>query len=209
MFDKNRTASFDIDAQKSFTSACADELPVPEGHKIVNELKSNAKHAKYRIGSKDAHCEEAWWITKQKSMVGNKTLYEFAPHFWPKHCIVGTKGFQLLEGLPRPIDYDFFVWKGVEPDVHPYGACYHDPQEKRSTGVIEWMKSKGITHVICGGLALDYCVAATAIQLKKAEFEVCVNLAACRGIDKSTVKKAMANFARLGIVVVDDSKCLG
>ena len=35
---------------------------------------------------------------------------------WVSHCGPGTPGFALLDGLPDPIDYDYFVWKGVEPD---------------------------------------------------------------------------------------------
>ena len=52
---------------------------------------------------------------------------------WVSHCVPGTPGFELLDELPQPLDYDYFVWKGVEPDLHPYGACYHDLAEKRST----------------------------------------------------------------------------
>ncbi|MEO6678169.1 MAG: nicotinamidase, partial [Pseudomonas sp.] len=33
-----KTASFDVDAQKSFTPLCPDELPVPEGDQIGSEL---------------------------------------------------------------------------------------------------------------------------------------------------------------------------
>ncbi|MFX5522361.1 isochorismatase family protein, partial [Acinetobacter baumannii] len=77
-------------------------------------------------------------------------------------------GFELLDELPRPIDYDFFVWKGVEPDLHPYGACYHDLAERRSTGVIEYLRQNGVSHVLVGGLALDYCVKNTALQLRRA-----------------------------------------
>ena len=54
-------ASIDIDAQKGFTPLCPNELPVPEGHLIVDELNSNAKLANYRIASRDAHPSIADW----------------------------------------------------------------------------------------------------------------------------------------------------
>ncbi|MBD4503332.1 isochorismatase family protein, partial [Xanthomonas citri pv. citri] len=76
----------------------------------------------------------------------------------------------------------FFVWKGVEPDLHPYGACYHDLAERRSTGVIEYLRQNGVSHVLVGGLALDYCVKNTALQLRRAGFEVLLYLPACRAI---------------------------
>ena len=121
--------------------------------------------------------------------------------------MVGSYGFELLEGLPHPRDYDFFVWKGMEPDMHPYGACYHtlDWRENRmSTGVIEYLRAVGITTVIVGGLATDYCVRNTALQLRDAGFEVVLNLAASRGIADATVAEAIAEMKSVGIVVADD-----
>jgi nicotinamidase/pyrazinamidase len=55
---------------------------------------------------------------------------------------VGTEGFELLDGLPKPQQYDYFVWKGIESDLHPFGACYHDVSELRTTGVIEVLKHR-------------------------------------------------------------------
>ena len=54
-FVKAQVASFDVDAQNTFTPLCPDELPVPEGNCIVDELNAQAKWANYRVGSKDAH----------------------------------------------------------------------------------------------------------------------------------------------------------
>ncbi len=103
---------------------------------------------------------------------------------WVSHCVPGTEGFTLLDELPTPYDYDYFIWKGVEPDLHPYGACYHDLHDKLSTGVIEYLKAQGVSRVIVGGLALDYCVKTTALQLLKAGLEVVLHLPACRGITR-------------------------
>ena len=99
----------------------------------------------------------------------------------------GTRGAELLDGLPRMIDYDFFVTKGVEPDLHPYSSCYHDLNRKISTGLIEWYNSKEISTVIVSGLATNYCVGSTVIDLVDAGFQVILNLGGCRGI--GTVKE--------------------
>ncbi len=47
--------------------------------------------------------------------------------------------------------------------------------------LIEFLKLEGIDTVLVGGLALDYCVKTTAMQLVK-HFRVIVNLNACRAI---------------------------
>jgi nicotinamidase/pyrazinamidase len=185
-FDKNTTASMDIDCQRSFTPLCPDELPVPDGHNIVDALNRQAKWARYRVGSKDWHPANALWLATKESpqftpIVNAKNMNMH----WNAHCIAGTRGAELLDGLPSVSDYDFMVYKGLEPDMHPYGACYHDLENKISTGLIEFLKDKGVTRVICGGLATDFCVNMTAIQLSK-HFEVWVNLSACRGIGDSS-----------------------
>ncbi len=189
--DKKTTASFDVDAQNGFTELCPRELPVKDGHQVVGPLNAQAELCRIRVGSKDAHSDQAHFIGKT----------------WPRHCEVGTFGFELIEGLPKPDDYDFFVWKGIEKHLHPYGACYHTEDwetRKKSTGVIEFLKYNKIKTVIVGGLATDYCVATTALQLKDAGFDVIVNLAACRGIAAETIQGAIEKMIQQGITIVGD-----
>ncbi len=202
-FNREYTASFDIDCQKGFTPLCPDELPVPGGDEITYALNRQAEKASVRIASKDWHPSGAFWIADEEhpqfSPIEGKNL----DIRWASHCIGGTRGAELLDGLPHPSEYDFFVWKGMEPDMHPYGACYHDLEEKNSTGVIEFLIMKKITHIIVGGLATDYCVKTTALQLKKAGFEVTVNLEACRGISVDTIEGALEEMKNAGITVAD------
>ncbi|PJC93094.1 nicotinamidase, partial [Aeromonas lusitana] len=125
-------ASLDIDAQKGFTPLCPNELPVVGGDEIVAALNAQAALASLRIGSKDAHPRNAAWVVTDPAGMLLPLDMPNADLTWPAHCVPGTPGFELLDGLPAPIDYDFFVWKGVEPDLHPYGACFHDLAERRS-----------------------------------------------------------------------------
>lgn len=208
MMDHRKTATFDVDAQNGFTPVCPDELPVPEGNEITQALNKQAELAKYRVGSKDAHCREAAWIaTREKPQFTQLGLPNADIH-WEAHCIMGTKGAELIDGLPEVLEYDFFVWKGIEPTLHPYGACYHDFEKKMSTGVIEFLKAKEVENVIVGGLATDYCVKETAIELKRADFNVILNLEACRGIAEETIDAALKEMKELGIKIVDNTETL-
>ena len=183
-------ASLDIDAQKGFTPLCPNELPVAGGADIVAALNAQAALASLRIGSKDAHPANAAWVVTTPAAMLQPLDLPNADLTWPTHCVPGTPGFELLDGLPAPIDYDFFVWKGVEPDLHPYGACYHDLAERRSTGLIEFLQARGINTVLVGGLATDYCVKTSVLQLRRAGLRVIVHLDACRGIAPETVASA-------------------
>jgi len=200
----SQAASFDVDAQNGFSPVCPKELPIPEAEQIVPELRNQANFAQYLVGSKDAHCSNAVWVTEHPEHIATP-LQEKAANadlYWPRHCEPGTKGFELLEGLKKPSEYDFFVWKGVEPDMHPYGACYHDLANKMSTGVIEFLKKKGVKTVIVGGLATEHCVKHTVLQLLDAQFRVIVNSAACRGLDSEAIKVAKAGMEQKGAIFI-------
>jgi len=183
------TASLDVDAQKGFSPLCPNELPVPDGHTIVDALNSQAKYAKFRVCSMDCHPATALWLADETHpQLSPITNHPNLDVHWNKHCIVGTEGWELLDGLPKVSEYDYVVSKGIAPDMHPYGACYHDLKGTRSTGLIEFLKANGVKNVIVGGLATDFCVKATVFQLAP-HFKVLVNLAACRAIgDEEMVK---------------------
>jgi len=203
-----KIASFDVDAQNGFTCNAPDELPVPGGHEIVPALQAMAQRADLRLGSKDAHPRNAVWVVAEHAQMLQPLDLPNADLTWVSHCVPGTPGFELLPGLPAPIDYDYFVWKGVEPDLHPYGACYHDLAERRSTGAIEYLKAQGVSVVLVGGLALDYCVATTARQLRDAGLQVLLYLPACRGLSATGCDSACEAMAAHGIRLCADESAL-
>jgi nicotinamidase/pyrazinamidase len=202
-FIKEFTASFDVDPQVGFSPLAPNELPVAGGDEIVRELNAQAEYAKLRVASKDAHTPNGIWIATpdnpQFSVVGTPNV----DIRWNRHCEVGTTGFEFLPGLPKPLEYDFVVYKGMENDCHPYGAAYHDLLETRSTGIIEFLKYNRITTVILGGLALDFCVRTTAEQLKKAGFHVIINLAGTRAI-AADPKEVIQKMEDRGIEFVEN-----
>lgn len=178
----SKTASHNVDPQKGFTPLCPSELPVPDGHNIVDELNGQNNLVKYKTVSKDVHPANASWLATVNKPQFSPVEGEDVDVAWNAHCMSGTYGTELIDGLPRMKDYDFFVAKGFEPDLHPYSSCYHDLSKKVSTGLIEWYNSKDISTVIVGGLATNYCVGSTVIDLVEAGFQVVLNLGGCRGI---------------------------
>lgn len=205
---REHIASFDIDAQNCFTPVCPDELPVPEGAEIVGELNAQAAYAACRVGSKDAHSPQAVWVATAEQPQFSPVEGRDVDIRWNVHAVPGSKGFELIDGLPHPADYDYFVWKGIEPDMHPYGACYHDLGNRMSTGVIEYLRARGITHVLAGGLATDYCVKTTVLQLLDAGFTVVLNQAACRGIAPETTESALAEMQAQGATLIPNAAAL-
>ncbi len=205
---RENTASFDIDPQNGFTPVCPDELPVQEGDQIAPFLNAQAEFARLRVVSKDAHAPTAVWRASEEQPQFSEVAGENVDIRWAMHCVPGTRGFELIDGLPDVSRYDFAVFKGVEPNMHPYGACYHDLADTMSTGVIEYLKHNGINTVICGGLATDYCVRLTVLQLLKAGFQVIVNLEACRGISEQTTREAIEEMKSQGALIIENTQVL-
>jgi nicotinamidase/pyrazinamidase len=199
-----KIAAIDVDVQNTFTPLCPHELPVPEGHLIAPALNAQAALADYRIMTKDAHSPTAPWVVASHAEMFQPVGLPDADITWVAHAVPGTTGFELIAGLPAVTDYDFLVFKGVEPTLHPYGACYHDLRETLSTGLIEWLRQHAVDTVLVGGLALDYCVKTSAIQLKKAGFNVIVNQSACRGIAADTVQQALEEMRAAEIHLPED-----
>ena len=204
----NKVASFDVDAQNTFTPLCPDELPVAGGTEIVEELNAQARYADYRLGSKEGHSPKAVWVADADHPQLESVEGPNVDVRWNLHAVPGTLVFELIDGLPHPAEYDFFVWKGIELDMHPYGSCYHDLAEKVSTGVIEYLRCHEVKTVIVGGLATDYCVKITALQLCRAGFTVLLNRAACRGVAADTTEAAIQEMARAGIKIATQTSAI-
>lgn len=202
--EKSKIASFDVDCQNTFTPLCPGELPVPDAEAIVPALNAQAALAAYRLGSKDSHSLSAEWLASSSAPALTRIEAENMDLRWPAHAVVGTHGFRLLEGLPAISAYDYFVWKGVEPSMHPYGACYHDLKERLSTGVIEFLRDKQVETVFVGGLATDYCVKTTCLQLKQAGFTVILNLSATRGLTSESISLALTALQQAQITIIEN-----
>ena len=198
--NKRKVAQIDIDAMKSFSELCPDELPVPGALLLPEKLNELALHSDQRIGSKCAHSEDADFVTDDPRNIGMESGLPQSPHFWTKHGRPGTKGFEMLDGLPRPTEYDHFIWKGIETDLHPYGVCYHDPLESLSTGLIEYLIISRVTTVLVTGLAFDFCVATTCKELASTGlFEVVLIEECTKGIVEENFETVRKELSSLGV----------
>ena len=94
---------------------------------------------------------------------------------WPVHCVAGTPGAELHEGLDRSA-IDVIVDKGQSRDTDGYSGF-------EGTDLESLLRERGITQVTVVGLATDYCVKNTALDALRAGFQVTVDTTAVRGVD--------------------------
>jgi len=100
---------------------------------------------------------------------------------WPDHCIQGTRGAALHDGLDLP-RAQLVIRKGWHPKVDSYSA-FLEADRKTKTGLDGYLRSRGVKRVYCVGLATDFCVAWTALDARKLGFAAAVVEDACRAID--------------------------
>lgn len=197
-----------IDVQRGFIPAYEGEkldragfgeLPVPDGEQVVNPIRALALVA----GSRNIFTTQDWHPQHTAHFSENP---DFATN-WPVHCVSGTQGAMLhprIESALTPSATRFY--KGQEELEHgkddlSYSGFYGTSDE--GLALPEWLKERGATTVILGGLALDYCVGKTALDLRtKLGLDVKVALDATRGISEEAVKTMLEEFEATGVETI-------
>jgi nicotinamidase/pyrazinamidase len=115
---------------------------------------------------------------------------------WPVHCVQGTTGAELAPGLQRERITKIFP-KGTDAGMDSYSGLF-DNGHRKSTGLGEWLKAKGVTEVVVCGLATDYCVKFTALDAAQMGFKTHFIEDASRGVNlqPDDVKTAVAEMRR-------------
>ena len=117
---------------------------------------------------------------------------------WPEHCVAGTPGAELHPGLDQgPIDIR--IRKAMMSESEAYSAF-------DGTDLAAQLRARGVRRVFVGGLALDYCVDATARDAALAGFETYVVTDATRAVfpETSAAKEAGWREAGIGAVTSDE-----
>lgn len=133
---------------------------------------------------------------------------ESTPHFskdggiWPVHCVAGTWGADLH---PRLVVAGPTVRKGTNGEDGYSGFTMRDPTTGATiaTGLAEVLSSHGIERVVVAGLALDYCVKATALDANEAGWPTSVpeRLTAPVNLEPHHGAEAIKELRAAGVVV--------
>ena len=117
---------------------------------------------------------------------------------WPVHCVQNTRGAEFVPGLDiSRIDRVFL--KGTDPTIDSYSAFF-DNGHRRSTGMGDYLKERGVRDLYVCGLATDYCVNFTALDACKLGFNVHLIEDASRGVNlkPDDSAKALDGIRRAG-----------
>jgi nicotinamidase/pyrazinamidase len=128
---------------------------------------------------------------------------------WPVHCVQDTAGAQLVPAL-RVRELAAVFRKGTDRSIDSYSGFF-DNGKRKSTGLGEWLRERGVTAVSVCGLALDYCVKFTSLDALELGFETTLIRDATRAVDLAPGdgERALAEIRARGGKVVDSSSILG
>ena len=117
---------------------------------------------------------------------------------WPAHCVQGTPGAAFHPDL-EATKAELIVRKGFHAGIDSYSAFRENDRMTR-TGLDGYLKARGFTRVVLCGLALDYCVAWSALDAKQAGFDVAVMVEATAAIDlEGSRRKMLTEMRRAGV----------
>lgn len=188
-----------VDLQNDFMPGGA--LGVPKGDEIIPLINTLIPQFPLVVSTQDWHPENH--CSFASSHPGKKLgdiikIGGLEQTLWPIHCVRNTKGAELVSSLDKTsISANFY--KGTDPMIDSYSAFF-DNARKKSTGLGEFLQSRGATDIYIAGLATDYCVLYSALDALDLGFKVHVVTNACRGINlhPGDVDKAYAAITARG-----------
>lgn len=171
-----------IDVQNDFCPGGA--LAVAEGDQIVPRINTLMADFATVVLTQDWHPMDhssfadmhlgAEPFTQIDMAYGKQTL-------WPRHCVQGTKGAEFHPDL-RTDFAQLIIRKGFRTGIDSYSALFENDRTT-PTGLEGYLRARGVSSLVIVGLAIDFCVAFSALDAAAKGFSVTVLQGACRAIN--------------------------
>jgi nicotinamidase/pyrazinamidase len=171
-----------VDVQNDFCPGGA--LAVPDGDQVVEPVNELAARVPFVVATRDWHPPDHSSFKEQGGP-------------WPVHCVRDSPGAQLHAGVQRD-QIDAVVDKGQARDVEGYSGF-------EGTQLERMLREHDVDTVHVAGLALDYCVKATALDASRAGWKVVLHRDATRAVDMEPGdgERAVEELRSAGVEVVD------
>ena len=134
------------------------------------------------------------------------------PHFiddggvWPTHCVAGTWGADLIDGLDPDSRASAVIRKGTNGEDGYSAFSMREPGGivDIPTGLAGLLRERSIERVVVCGIATDVCVSATALSATKAGFNTTVLWDSTRPVsaDNATITRVLSEFADALVTVI-------
>ena len=191
-----------VDVQNDFVPGGA--LAVPDGDAIVPLINRLQPRFDLVVATQDWHPPEHGSFAANhpgRNVYDVIDLHGLRQVLWPVHCVHNSRGTEFVASLDtRRIDRVF--QKGTDPGIDSYSGFF-DNAHRKSTGLADHLKAKGVQEVFICGLATDYCVKFSALDARHLGFRTTVIEDACRGVNvrPGDVEQALREMRHAGVFI--------
>lgn len=171
-----------MDLQNDFCPG--GSLPCANGDRIVLGINRILNLFPYVFATRDSHPESHVSFAEQGGP-------------WPTHCVEGTYGAELHTGLKYEAIDEIFQ-KGQDSQIDAYSVL-------EGLGFLERLKKEKIKRVFVCGLAIEYCIRATVLDLIKAGFKTYVLVNLCGSVEATPGdgERALREMEKKGAVLLE------
>tara|TARA_B100000287_G_scaffold389119_1_gene398941 strand:+ start:3173 stop:3901 length:729 start_codon:yes stop_codon:yes gene_type:complete len=204
-----KSALIVVDVQNCFIDS--GTLPVKNGAEVVPVINQLSTQFLNVVMTQDWHTKEhaSFASTYDGKKPFETTELSYGTQvLWPDHCVQGTDDASLVAGLDIP-HAEMIIRKGFHQHIDSYSAFY-EADHKTPTGLVGYLRERGIKNVYIAGLATDFCVAWTAVDAAKAGFKTAVIEDACRAIDlNGSLQNAWKMMTEAGVKRLQSEDIIG
>ncbi|MGB8375755.1 MAG: bifunctional nicotinamidase/pyrazinamidase [Salegentibacter sp.] len=186
-----------IDVQNDFIPGGA--LAVPGGDEIVPLINRLQPKFDLVIATQDWHPEgHASFASSHlgKEQFESIKLDGLDQVLWPDHCVQNSEGAEFHRDLDTARVEAIFR-KGTNLKIDSYSGFY-DNAHLKSTGLVGYLREKGVKELYFCGLAAEFCVFFSLKDALEEGFQATLIEDATRALDNDQFEKAKAEILQKG-----------
>ncbi|MET4108110.1 bifunctional nicotinamidase/pyrazinamidase [Hymenobacter sp. UYP22] len=191
------TALLLIDIQNDFLPG--GSLAVAGGNEILPLVNQLQPRYELVVATQDWHPARHHSFASQhpgQAVFSQIELHGLPQTLWPDHCVQGTPGAEFSAELNQNRIEAIFR-KGTSPEIDSYSGFF-DNGHRKSTGLADYLRGRGVQEVHVCGLAADYCVFFSALDALQEGFRVVFLEAATRAISAEGYQQARQQLEQRG-----------
>jgi nicotinamidase/pyrazinamidase len=186
-----------IDIQNDFLPG--GSLAVPGGEEIMPLVNALQPQYELVVATQDWHPAQHQSFASQHP--GRQPFEQIDMHglpqtLWPDHCVQTTPGAEFSAALDQHRIEAIFR-KGTNLEIDSYSGFF-DNGHRKSTGLADYLRGRGVREVHLCGLAADFCVNFSALDALQEGFEVVFLEDATRAISPEGYAQARQELQRRG-----------
>ncbi|RLD15532.1 bifunctional nicotinamidase/pyrazinamidase [candidate division KSB1 bacterium] len=196
-----------VDIQNDFIPGGA--LPVPDGDAIIPTVNALMPYFDLVVATQDWHPQNHGSFASNhpgKKVYDVIELNGLQQILWPDHCVQGSAGADFAPGLnTNPVEAIFR--KGTDPSIDSYSAFF-DNGRKKSTGLADYLRGRGIDEVYVVGLAGEFCVNFTILDAVDQGFKTYLIENGTRPLNRNDFEKAKETMKQKGVRIITSDHIL-